>query len=134
MFTSAKEFIDCRNSENPIEQGRATNEGADNIVWQEIIENYPEYKKWVIHNKKISVKILELLATDTDENVRSAVASKRKISTEIIKNLSNDKSEKVRFALMCNKTLSKAQIQNIEVSDSDWLREKLTEQNIFKTI
>ncbi len=119
MFTSAKEFIDYRNSENPIEQGRAANEGADNIVWQENIENYPEYKKWVIHNKTISIEILQQLCNDPDENVRRALASKRKISTEIIKKLSNDKSEKVRFALMCNKTLSKAQIQNIEVSDSN---------------
>lgn len=127
MINSADEFIQLRQSEDLNEQSIATNDSADISVWYEIIERFPDFKSWVVHNKTIPLEILELLAKDKDPNVRSEVARKRKISDDIFSYLSVDRDENVRYALMCNTKLSLDKKQTIKVDDSNWLTEKLAE-------
>jgi len=127
MIKNSKEFIKLRESDNLEEQYRAGNDNADIKVWLDIIENYPNFKHWVIQNKTIQIEILEILCADKDSNIRAEVARKRKINDKIFNILSHDYDEKVRYALMCNTKLTIDEKQKIKVDDSLWLTGKLNE-------
>lgn len=94
----------------------------------EIVEEHPDYKKWVVHNKTVPIEILEILTLDINPDVRSAVARKRKLSDKIFKALSVDADENVRYALMCNTKLNHGQLRQIKVDDSEWLISQLRER------
>jgi hypothetical protein len=128
MLLSVEEFIRLRTSDVKAEQHRASHDNADDTIWLDIIQNFPEYKFWVIHNKTISLNILELLARDTDAEVRAAVARKRKINDNIFTLLSLDESAEVRHALLCNTKLSKRMKGQIFTGDSEWLTQALHDQ------
>ena len=110
MITTADEFVRLRTSDNKEEQYRATHDTAKQLVWNNIINKYPDFKIWVIHNKTVPLEILEVLAEDADPNVREAVARKRKINNSIFILLANDSNEGVRHALISNTKLSKDQL------------------------
>jgi hypothetical protein len=82
MINSAEEFIKLRTSELKEEQDRATHDSAELETWNDIINRYPDYKEWVVHNKTIQIEILENLTLDSDPKVRSAVARKGKSMTK----------------------------------------------------
>jgi hypothetical protein len=128
MITSAKEFIKLRESDDLTEQFRASHEEADLKTWLEVIETFPDFKTWVIHNKTIQIEILELLSKDLNPDVRSAVARKRKINENIKIGLSKDIDENVRFALMSNTKLNLEELKQIKVDDSVWLQQRLNER------
>ncbi|MCF1750471.1 hypothetical protein [Mariniradius sediminis] len=127
MINSADEFVQLRQSEDINEQRRASNDSADIGVWHEIIQRFPDFKLWVVHNKTIPIEILTLLAKDKDPKIRIEVARKRKISDEIFSFLSEDEDENIRYSLMCNSKLSLDKKQTIKVDDSTWLTAKLEE-------
>ncbi len=128
MITTAKEFIRLRESDNLKEQYRASYEEADLKVWLEIIDMYPEFRTWVIHNKTIQIEILEILSKNPNPDVRLSVARKRKISEKIKFDLAQDIDENVRFALMSNTKLNIEELKRIKVDDSVWLQQKLNEK------
>jgi hypothetical protein len=128
MIASPEEFIRLRTSELKEEQDRATYESADATVWIDLITNFPEYKVWIIHNKTISLEILEALAQDEDAEVREAVARKRKINDRIFNCLAADTDENVRYALICNTKLPKDKKMLIDTKHSEWLKKALHEQ------
>ena len=128
MIISAEEFLRLRTSDLQEDQFRASTDTADISVWLDIIQNHPDFKVWVVHNKTIPLEILSLLARDRDPNVRSAVAGKRKIDENIFNLLSTDPDESVRYALICNTNLSKDSLLSIQVDDSEWLQLALKEK------
>lgn len=99
MISSAKEFIDLRQDNDP----RATHDSAHEAVWLEIINQYPNYNEWVVHNKNVPVSILRLLAKDPDARVRSVVAMKRKCDKGLFELLARDADDNVRHQVACNK-------------------------------
>ncbi|MFI8127055.1 hypothetical protein [Acinetobacter sp. ABJ-A23_2] len=103
MISSAEEFVFLRTSEIFEEYTRAAYDDASDVVWMDVISKFPEMREWVAHNKTVPLDILEILARDTNESVRSTVASKRKLSPELFDLLSQDKSEAVRERIACNK-------------------------------
>ena len=128
MIISAEEFIRLRTSDLPIEQERASRDTAENLVWLDIIQNFPDYKTWVIHNKTIPIEILEILAEDKEVEVRAAVARKRKINDKIFGLLSVDNDESVKHALITNTKLGNDKKMLINVEGSQWLKTALEEQ------
>lgn len=131
MIKSPDEFIRLRTSEKKEEYDRATYDTADISTWTELIDNHPDYKQWVIHNKTVPIEILEILTLDSDPNIRSLVAKKRKINEKIFEALSTDKDENVRHSLIYNSGLTIEKLKQINTTDSDWLtgqlRQRLTE-------
>jgi intein/homing endonuclease len=121
MIKTAEEFIRLRQSELKDDQERATSEPADLNVWIDVINKYPEFKTWVIHNKTIQIEILETLVNDKDANVRCDIARKRKINESIFNTLSIDSDENVRHALISNTALTIEQLKKINVDNSAWL-------------
>lgn len=123
MILNAEEFIKLRKSSNPDDYNRAANEEASIDVWLDVLNNYPDMKKWVIHNKKIPIEILNKLSEDFDPEIRGDIARKRKIvDTQIFKKLANDKDENVRYALMWNTKLNLKMFKMINSSGSEWFR------------
>ena len=105
MIESAEEFYRLRTSENESEQDRATNEEVPEHILFEVIEKYPDMRKWVAHNKKVPLKILKKLASDLDWRVRHKVASKNKIDKELFICLSSDPDEAVRQSIAANRNI-----------------------------
>ena len=103
MIKSAEEFISLRTSELPNEYMRAAHEDAPVDVWLDVISKFPEMREWVALNKFVPLSILEILALDTNEDVRFAVAMKRRLSPELFELLSRDKSEIVRHRIVWNR-------------------------------
>ena len=130
MIESADEFIRLRTSEIKEEYDRSTYDTADISTWTELINNYPDYKQWVIHNKTVPIEILEVLTLDNDPNIRSLVARKRKINDKIFKALSTDKDENVRHSLIYNSGLTIEKLKQINTADSDWLAGQLRQRLI----
>jgi hypothetical protein len=99
MIRTAEEFIQLRSSTDPQVYERAATEAAPMEVWNKVIEHFPEFRFWVAQNKQVPHEILNLLATDADENVRLMVAMKRKLSPELLRRLAYDSDESVRAAV-----------------------------------
>jgi hypothetical protein len=102
MIKTAQEFVELRNSNNPELYRKASADSAKEEVWIEVIEQYPDMRQWVAHNKTVPLSILSILANDTNPRVRFVVASKRKISLDIQETLANDEDESVRLAIAMN--------------------------------
>lgn len=127
MIESAEEFVRLRQSSIKEEYDKSANDNAELEVWIKVLENYPDFKEWVIHNKTVQTEILEMLSKDQSNKIRGLVARKRKITKEIFERLAMDKDENVRCDLMCNTKLSIEQKSQIRTDDSDWLKEKWQE-------
>jgi hypothetical protein len=102
MIRSAEEFLHLRNSEQPEEYGRAATEPANEAVWREIIETYPDMRIWVAHNKTVPLATLRMLAKDDNDRVRHMVASKRKLDMALFMDLARDPDESVRHRVAAN--------------------------------
>jgi hypothetical protein len=66
VIFSAAEFARLRTSDDSEEQHWAAHDEAAEATWAEVIEDYPELRKWVAHNKTVSLVVLERLSTDSD--------------------------------------------------------------------
>jgi len=102
MINSAEDFIRLRNSEIMEEYLRAAHEEAPIEVWETLIKEHDDMKKWVIHNKTVPLCILEILSMDPDPQIRSFVARKRKLTRELFEKLSRDSDESVRMSIVAN--------------------------------
>jgi hypothetical protein len=102
MIMSATQFATLRQSEDPAEQARATHASAHVAVWHDVIEQHPDLRQWVAHNKTVPLSILALLAHDSDVHVRRVVAAKRKLDRGLFETLAVDPDEIVRNSIANN--------------------------------
>lgn len=102
MIETAEEFVRLRSSDEAALYLRAASEAAPEHVWQQVIQEYPEMRKWVVLNKTVPHDILAQLANDDDPSVRHAVAMKRKLEPSILEQLANDDDASVRLAVAFN--------------------------------
>ncbi|WP_248919916.1 hypothetical protein [Pseudomonas entomophila] len=102
MIDDAEEFIRLRSSRLKSEYDRSAWEEVPLSVWYEVIDKYPDYRQWVIHNKTVPLEILEYLC-NFGERLRTFVAEKRKLSPELFERLSRDVSSDVRTRIAVNK-------------------------------
>lgn len=93
---SAEEFRRLRLSEDMAEYNKAAHDDALIEVWYDVIERYPDLRKWVAHNKTVPLEILAVLAKDPDVIVRSTVAGKRKLTPDLLRELMDDPNSGVR--------------------------------------
>jgi hypothetical protein len=120
MIQSAKEFVELRKSQDREMYTRATQDSAPEEVWLEVIASYPDMKPWVVHNKTVPNRLLELLASDSDPVVRAAVARKRKVGISILERLASDPDESVRLAVVFN---NKTPVSLLRILEKDkWER------------
>lgn len=113
MITSAEEFVQLRLSADRQQYTRAAHDTAPTWVWIDVIERFPDMKKWVAHNKTVPIDILQILANDDEPNVRLMVAKKRKLSLDIFEKLAYDSEESVRFAIANNRSTPSHVLENL---------------------
>jgi len=99
---SAEEFFRLRTSEIEEEYARSAEASASDDVWLDVISRYPEMRKWVAHNKTVSIEILDILSLDADEEVRTWVAMRRTLDRKLFERLSVDPSPSVRRTIVTN--------------------------------
>lgn len=92
-------------------------------VWLEVISNFPDMKIWVILNKMVPLEILEILARDESQLVRSTVADKRKLSLELFELLARDHDDMVRHRIACNKKAPQHLLQQLMNDVSPYVRD-----------
>lgn len=102
MIQSAEEFIALRDSRIKGEYDRAATDEASVSVWRDVIVRFPDYRKWVAHNKTVPVEILAELC-QFEAEVRRFVAVKRKLSRELFELLAKDPDPVVRQGVASNK-------------------------------
>jgi hypothetical protein len=102
LIQSAEEFIALRSSQIKEEYDRAATDEASVLVWRDVIARFPDYRKWVAHNKTVPVEILAGLCQYGSE-VRCFVAVKRKLPMELFELLAKDSDPIVRERIASNK-------------------------------
>jgi hypothetical protein len=103
MIESADEFIQLRYSEDPKEYGRSANDAATESVWLDVIERFPEARKWVALNKKLPENILWKLVRDSDRDVRYMVACRNQLTAKMFEELAKDIDSSIRARICGNK-------------------------------
>ena len=58
MIYSAEEFVRLRDSTEKDEYDRASMDEAEVSVWLDVIDRYPEYRRWVAYNKTVPLDVL----------------------------------------------------------------------------
>jgi hypothetical protein len=111
MITSAAEFVRLASSDDPAEYGRAAHESAEVALWMEIIQDYPDARFAVAHNKTVPLEILASLASDPDDQVRSTVSVKRKLTPEILETMTGDPSSAVRLNIARHRNASRRALE-----------------------
>jgi hypothetical protein len=130
MIVSAQEFISLRDSENFSDYSRAASEEAPNEVWLEVISSYPDYRKWVAHNKTVPIEILEHLC-EFDAEVRYFVAMKRKLPLQLFLRLAADTESVVRLRIASNKK-APMEVLDVLARDQDDDVARVAQSNIEK--
>jgi hypothetical protein len=122
-ITSAEEFVRLRYSTNPAEYHRAAHEEASLEVWRDVIERYPDARKWVPHNKTIPLEVLATLASDPDHMVRFTVAMKRKLTPDLLERLAGDEDESVRMQVARHRKTTRPTLERLRDDPWDQIRE-----------
>ena len=94
-------------------------------VWNEILESMPEMQFWVAQNKTVPALILDRLARSEDCKVRTMVAMKRTITGPISFLLAADSDETVRAALARNSKTPAKILESLRNDCSPLVREAL---------
>lgn len=118
MIESPEVFVRLRNSTDPTEYGRAATDWASVDTWLAIVRQYPEMRFWVAQNKSVPMDVLEILASDSDQRVRSMVASKGKLSSSILAKMAADESDEVRMRVARNRKTSREALEAMR--DDPW--------------
>ncbi len=103
MIDNIKEYIKLADSDDLEDNNRTKIEQLSSEVISEIIQNYPERKAWLVHNKYIPIDVLKLLCKDKNLDVRFTVAMKNKNDRYIFETLMNDPDFSIRMAVVRNK-------------------------------
>ena len=128
MIQSAEEFVRLRLSQDRAEYLRAAHESASDEVWLEVINNYPEMREWVAHNKTTPRTILEFLSNDSDPKVRHTVSSRRSAGEDILNKLAFDSSELVRLSVARNPKVTEKILLKLLDDELDYLVEVAKEK------
>jgi hypothetical protein len=128
MIHSADEFVELRTSKNPDRYRRAAIDSAPDHVWLEVIERYPDMRKWVAHNKTVPAHILRLLASDPDRDVRVTVAAVRRVEPSVLETLAKDPDEGVRRAVVFNAKAPEGALRILVHDNWDLIAKKANER------
>lgn len=121
MITSSEDFVQLRAANDP----RANNDEAPEDIWMDVVQNWPEYRFWVAHNKTVPLSVLRHLAHDADPKVRWKVATKRKCDQELFLLLAGDEDETVRARVALNPKTPVEVLRLMEADPSSLVRDAL---------
>lgn len=125
---SADEFVRLRCSDEPADYQRAAGDEAAIGVWRDVIDRYPDARKWVAQNKTVPLEILADLASGADVGVRRMVAMKRKLTPELLDQLAMDDDETIRMRVAMHKNVAGETLQRLRDDSWDRIREVVAER------
>lgn len=128
MILSPEEFVRLRRSESPADYRRAAEEEAPLEVWLSVIDQFPDMREWVAHNKTVPLGVLERLASDSNAAVRATVASKRKLSEGLQALLCADLDASVRERLACNANVNESVLRLLAEDAEEFVRSAATKR------
>jgi hypothetical protein len=132
VIDSAAGFVRLRFSDDPEEYRRAASEPAELAVWLDVIENHPEARVWVAHNKTVPLEVLSILAEDPSQEVRFMVSMKRKLTPDILARLAADPDDSVRLQVARHRIAPRAVIE--ELTHDQWTTVAETATERLKTL
>ncbi len=112
-LSSAAEFVRLRSSQDPHEYGAADLGTASLAVWIDVLDRYPDYRRWVARNKTVPLEILIVLAEDADPRVRAAVASKQTLTADLFTLLAADSDDSVRLRIVHNAAVPREVLERL---------------------
>jgi hypothetical protein len=86
------------------------------IVWEVLVEEYPDCRYWAAHQVHCPEPIVRRLAADPAGRIRSRIARKRNLPADLFELLATDSYEPVRRAVACN---AKAPLARVEALTRD---------------
>lgn len=116
-----------RQSDNPSDQTRASQDEASLDVWLGVIAAYPEMRQWVAHNKTVPHVVLETLVSDPDPAVRWEVAGKRKLDPAVLRVLANDDDDSVRVRV-ARHIRTETEVLQVLSHDESWVVREAAEE------
>ncbi|HCT78361.1 MAG TPA: hypothetical protein DGG94_19715 [Micromonosporaceae bacterium] len=128
MIETVQEFIRLVNSADSADRKRAAWEEAQSSVWLTLIENHPEMRFWVAHNRTVPDDVLRKLASDLDWRVRDRIATKNACPSQILELLSHDENEAVASTVAGHPNTPTSALQGLERHPSGNVREKASRQ------
>lgn len=138
VIKSAEEFIELRLSEEREDYWRAAHEALDDHVWYDLIEHYPDMRKWVAYHKAVPLEVLSILVHDEDPQVRSFVAMKNKLTEELLIILARDTQDSIRLHVARHKHATREVLELLSRdswrSICDLVAQRLSAQNYTHTV
>jgi hypothetical protein len=125
VISSSEEFVRLRSSDAPADYNRAAHEEASEETWLDVIARFPDYRRWVAHNKTCPEQILRLLSTDESVDVRWTVAYRRSAPGDVLLELAHDEDESVRARVAQNPKTPNAALESLASDPSRIVREAI---------
>lgn len=119
QIKSANEFVELLLSEDPEQYRRAAEDTAEEEVWREVLHQFPEKRKWVVHNKTVPLSILRTMIYDEDPDIRITIAMTRRIDIEMMEQLATDTDPRVRQRIAYNKKTPPNIIEKLSTDPDD---------------
>ncbi len=119
---SAEAFVRLRLSEVPQESTRAAYAWAEDAVWHDVLDRFPEMARWVIHNKPVPHTILDRLIERGDADIRGRVCSKRKLTPNQMARLAQDVDPTVRQSIAEHPKIAEELLERLQKDSNHWVR------------
>ena len=102
---------------------RASEDDVTAEVWLDIIRMCPRFREDVANNKHLPLSVLEVLSTDPDERVRSAVVTKRKLTPAILGVLADDSDAGIRGGVARHRRTDLVVLESLARDDDEDVRD-----------
>lgn len=102
MVRSAAQVVRMMPDGEESDLRRFEEEDISESVGLEVLERYPDKRMALLHNRRLPISILRILAADADFRVRRAVAQHPGLDAQLIEVLSIDDYPGVRLMLLFN--------------------------------
>ena len=113
-----------RNSEEPEEYNRSAYDWAEDAVWHEVLDRFPEMARWVVHNKSVPHTILDRLIETGDRETRRWITSKRKLTPAQMKRLAQDPDWSVREGIADHPKILEELLLRLLRDSDHWVRRR----------
>ena len=131
---SAEEFVRLSWSEDGAESLRSVYGWAEDAVWHDVLNRFPDMTSWVIHNKSVPHTILDRVIETGDSGLREEVTIKRKLNAAQMERLVRDPDWRVRQGIAGHPKISEELLLRLQKDSNHWVRrrayQKLTKRKL----
>lgn len=119
---SAEEFVRLRLSEDPAEYSRSSYDWAEDAVWHDVLDRFPDMARWFVHNKSVPLAILDRLIDAGDPETLRWTMNKRKLSREQFERLARYPDGHIRQSIAGNAKIPQDLLETLQKDPNHWVR------------